>query len=208
MFLLDNSEDLHMKKIPDSRILTISGPSGAGKTTLISALLEAVPGAEPLMRVTTRGHRSSDNPGEYIHLSTEGFGRWKQEGRLLFPNQNHGFQHAMLREQVERVLNLANAGIVVGDVMYTGAEQLACYAQQRNRNDLVRAVFLETRGNATELRRRMQERGDDPENIEQRIEDCRLWSQKARASTLPFEFVDALSPKQVVLEEVLNALFR
>ena len=60
-------------------ILTITGPSASGKTSLARALRLQIPGAVVLTSVTTRKPRPSDLPGEYKYETQEGFSKLKQE---------------------------------------------------------------------------------------------------------------------------------
>ncbi len=65
-------------------VFVITGPSGAGKGTLVTALLERVPELELAISATTRGRRPGERDGrEYWFLSGEEFDRRLEDGEFL-----------------------------------------------------------------------------------------------------------------------------
>jgi len=48
---------------PADKLVVITGPSGAGKGTLIKALVEAMPGLEVAVSATTRARRPGERDG-------------------------------------------------------------------------------------------------------------------------------------------------
>ena len=57
-----------------------------------------------------------------------------------------------------------------------------------------------------ELRRRLARRGDEPQDIEGRIADCRDWDEKVGVSDFPYLFVRNDSVIEVAVQEVLGAM--
>ena len=62
--------------MPVRPVFVVTGPSGAGKGTLIKGLLERVPGMEVAVSATTRPQRPGEVDGrEYWFLSDDEFSR-------------------------------------------------------------------------------------------------------------------------------------
>ena len=65
-------------------MLVLSSPSGAGKTTLARALLQAESGIDMSVSVTTRPKRPGEVEGkDYIFVSQEEFSKLRDKGDLL-----------------------------------------------------------------------------------------------------------------------------
>ncbi len=54
--------------MPDAPVFVITGPSGAGKGTLIKALVERVPVLEVAISATTRPRRPGETDGVEYHF--------------------------------------------------------------------------------------------------------------------------------------------
>jgi guanylate kinase len=66
------------------RLIVISGPSGAGKTTLIKRLFETCPNLKLSVSATTRRPRAGERDGvDYHFLSAEEFERRREAGEFL-----------------------------------------------------------------------------------------------------------------------------
>ncbi len=83
-------------------LIIISGPSGAGKGTLVERLVARVPDVWVSVSATTRSPRPGEVDGEdYIFLSQEEFERRVQEGEFLEWATVHGNRYGTLRSTVE-----------------------------------------------------------------------------------------------------------
>ena len=84
---------------------SITGPSGAGKGTLIKALLERVPELEVAVSATTRLRRRGEEDGrEYWFLSDAEFVRRVAEGDFLeHVTYVSGKRYGTLRSEVDRI---------------------------------------------------------------------------------------------------------
>jgi guanylate kinase len=65
-------------------LVVLSGPSGAGKGTVVKALLERRPQIRLSISATTRAPRQGETDGkEYYFISREKFSRMTEEGKML-----------------------------------------------------------------------------------------------------------------------------
>jgi guanylate kinase len=86
-------------------VFVITGPSGAGKGTLIQALLGRVPELEVAISATTRQQRQGEEDGrEYWFLSDAEFARRVHDGDFLeHVTYVSGKRYGTLRSEVERI---------------------------------------------------------------------------------------------------------
>ena len=87
------------------RVFVVTGPSGAGKGTLIEALLDRVSGLEPTVSATTRAQRAGEEDGrDYWFLTESDFGRRIDEGQFLeYVTYVSGRRYGTLRSEIERI---------------------------------------------------------------------------------------------------------
>lgn len=143
-------------------VFIVSGPSGAGKGTLVRALLDRVPGVWLSVSATTRDPRPGEVDGvDYFFLSAEEFERLIAEDGFLEWAEVHGNRYGTLRSTVEEH---ASAGEqVVLEIDPQGA------AQVKRAMPSAVLVFIEP-PSFEELRRRLIGRGSEtPEQIERRL---------------------------------------
>jgi guanylate kinase len=86
-------------------VIVITGPSGAGKGTLIRALLPRVPELELAVSATTRLQREGEVEGrDYYFLSEADFARRVAKGEFLeHITYVSGQRYGTLRSEVERI---------------------------------------------------------------------------------------------------------
>jgi guanylate kinase len=114
--------------VPTRPVFVVTGPSGAGKGTLIKGLLERVPGIEVAISATTRSQRPGEEHGsEYWFLSDDEFTRKVDDGGFLeWVSYVSGRRYGTLRSEIERIaedgricvleLELDGALVVQGEV--------------------------------------------------------------------------------------------
>lgn len=91
--------------MPSRPVLVVTGPSGAGKGTLIKGLVERIPALEVAVSATTRPQRPGEVDGrEYWFLSDTEFERRVEAGDFL----EHiayvsGRRYGTLRSEIERI---------------------------------------------------------------------------------------------------------
>lgn len=103
----------------DTKIFIISAPSGAGKTTLVRAMMQRFDCFEFSVSATTRAPRSYEKDGVHYHfLSAEDFIRRRDQGDFLeweevYPGKFYG----TLRSEVDRILAKGHCPIFDVDVV-------------------------------------------------------------------------------------------
>ncbi len=148
--------------MPRGRLIVVSGPSAAGKSTLIRAAREAIPELAYSVSATTRNPRKGEVDGrDYVFLSREEFEKWIEEGRFLEWAEYSGNLYGTLEEKVEEFLE--NGRSVILEIELQGARQV-----RQGRPDavmvFVRAPSLE------ETRKRLEGRAtEDLEALEARM---------------------------------------
>ena len=86
-------------------VIVVTGPSGAGKGTLISELLRRLPQLEHTVSATTRERRAGEEDGrEYWFLSPQEFERRVEAGEFLeYITYVSGKRYGTLRSELERI---------------------------------------------------------------------------------------------------------
>ncbi|HHT26202.1 MAG TPA: guanylate kinase [Firmicutes bacterium] len=136
-------------------LVILSGPSSAGKNTLLSAIKGRVPGMLYSISVTTRKPRPGERHGvDYFFLDDAEFTRLRDSGGLLEWAEYCGHYYGTPREFVED--SLAAGHIVITDIDIQGARQI------RTAMPEAVAVFLMP-PSLEELQKRIVARGTDSE---------------------------------------------
>ncbi|MGN6452150.1 MAG: guanylate kinase [Steroidobacteraceae bacterium] len=147
------------------RLFVIAAPSGAGKTSLVKALLEGDPSLRLSVSHTTRKRRDTEQEGrEYHFVSVDVFERLRAAGEFLEHAQVFGNLYGTSRAYVER--QLADGHDVVLEIDWQGAQQV--------RRALPRcvSVFILPPSRAA-LRERLARRATDtPEVIARRLAEA------------------------------------
>ena len=180
-------------------IWSLTGPSASGKTTIARLLQKAVPEAKPLMSVTTRPPRPSDNPGEYEYVSEAQFSSLSRAREFLWEVAPHGHRYATRKSRIDEALA---EGIFIPIIVIEAVVKLHAYAAAQGKADSVRSLYIRM-SDEEELRRRFSVRGDDPADMERRIAQCRDWNARARSAGIPFYMMDGEGTPESKAEEAL-----
>nr|BCW99973.1 MAG: guanylate kinase [Bacteroidota bacterium] len=151
------------------RLIILTAPSGAGKSTIARALRERFPELVFSVSATTRPPRPGEQNGrDYVFLSEEEFRRWIEEGKLIeyeevYPGRFYGTP----REPLERALQAGQT--VLLDVDVQGARHLKSLY-----GDRALAIFIAP-PDLQELARRLRARGTETEeSLRTRLERARM----------------------------------
>ncbi len=143
-------------------LFIVSGPSGAGKGTLVRALLDRVPDLWLSISATTRDPRPGEVEAEhYFFLSRKEFDRKVESGGFLEWAEVHGNRYGTPRDVVER--KIAEGAQVVLEIDPQGAQQV----KERMPESVL--IFVNA-PDLDELRKRLLGRGSETEaQIEARM---------------------------------------
>ena len=147
-------------------LFIVSGPSGAGKGTLVRELVGSVPDIWVSISVTTRAPRPGEVEGRHYHfISDEAFEDLVRTGGLLEWAEVHGNRYGTPRQAVED--RVAEGRQVVLEIDPQGAFQVKCLAP-----DSVLVFIMPPSWD--ELQRRLVNRGSETKaQVERRLETAK-----------------------------------
>jgi guanylate kinase len=134
-------------------VLVVTGPSGAGKGTLIHKLVERVPGIEVTVSATTRERRRAEEDGrEYWFLSDDDFLARVARGEFLeHVDYVSDHRYGTLRSELERIAKHGNVPLL----------ELETEGALRVKHELAGAVTIFISARVDELERRLRERATE-----------------------------------------------
>ena len=134
-------------------VIVVTGPSGAGKGTLIREVLKRVPGAGATVSATTRDRRPGEEDGrEYHFLSlTEFLDRIEQGDLLEHVTYVSGRRYGTLRSELERIRAQGKVPLL----------ELETEGALRVKGEVPGAVTIFISATVEELERRLRERATE-----------------------------------------------
>ncbi|HEU5404905.1 MAG TPA: guanylate kinase [Gaiellaceae bacterium] len=134
-------------------VLVVTGPSGAGKGTLIRELVERVPKIEVTVSATTRERRRGEEDGrEYWFLSDEDFLERVGRGEFLeHVEYVSGHRYGTLRSELERIARRGHVPLL----------ELETVGALRVKGEVQGAVTIFISARVEELERRLRERATE-----------------------------------------------
>jgi guanylate kinase len=140
-----------------ARLFVLAAPSGAGKTTLVKALVQRNPDLRFSVSYTTRKPRDSEKPGQdYVFVTEEKFTKLQDEGEMLESAEVFDNLYGTSRSQVERLL--ADGHNVLLEIDWQGARQV-----RESMPECVSIFILPP--SRDELERRLRGRRTDSEQV-------------------------------------------
>ncbi len=139
------------------QLYVISAPSGAGKTSLVKALREHLPGIAVSVSHTTRAMRPGEEDGVHYHFADHAaFERMVEHGEFLEHARVFDNYYGTSKAAVE--VNLAAGLDVILEIDWQGAQQV------RERFPETRGIFILPPAREV-LEARLRGRGQDGEDI-------------------------------------------
>jgi guanylate kinase len=154
-----------MDELRSGTLFVFAAPSGAGKTTLVHAVVRKHPELRFSISYTTRAPRKNEANGvDYLFVDEQEFMRLRDTGEMLEYASVFDNYYATSRSQVEK--HLADNRDVILEIDWQGARQV-----RESMPECVSVFILPP--SIEELERRLRERRtDSPEVIERRLRDA------------------------------------
>jgi guanylate kinase len=134
-------------------VFVVTGPSGAGKGTLIKRLLDRVPGMEVAVSATTRPLRPGEEDGrEYWFLTDDEFTRRVDADEFLeWVPYVSGHRYGTLRSEIDRIADEGKTCVL----------ELELDGALRVQDELEESVTIFIAADVPELERRLRERATE-----------------------------------------------
>lgn len=143
-------------------LIIISAPSGAGKTTLVHALVESVPNLLVSVSHTTRDQRDGEKDGEDYHfIDAPAFEALIKKGEFLEYAEVFNHYYGTSRPWVEQHLAMGNN--IILEIDWQGAQQV------RKQLNETFTIFILPPSYET-LAARLHNRGDDENLVRERMQ--------------------------------------
>lgn len=135
----------------------VSAPSGAGKTSLIKALIESMPGVYASVSHTTRPKRPNELEGVHYHFVTRPrFEELLAQGAFLEHAEVFGHCYGSTQSTIKQ--SLATGVDLILEIDWQGAQQVRRLLPE------ARSIFI-VPPSRTALYQRLQGRGQDAESV-------------------------------------------
>lgn len=147
------------------KLLIVTAPSGAGKTTIVRHLLTTFPQLRFSVSATNRQRRPMEiNGRDYYFLSTTRFRELVDQGAFLEWEQVYADQYyGTLQSEVDRILGDGRA--VIFDIDVQGALNL-----KQTYGDKALAIFIQPPSLKALVERLNQRNTEDPQSLKKRID--------------------------------------
>jgi guanylate kinase len=151
--------------IPPRKIIVITAPSGAGKSSLVRKLLRQLSPLQFSVSCTTRDKRLGEEDGkDYYFISADEFKRKVQSGEFaeheeVYPGRHYG----TLKSEIERIWN--NRKVAVFDIDVKGALNL----KQQYGNDCL-TIFIQPPSKESLINRLKNRGSEDAKSLKARIQ--------------------------------------
>lgn len=169
------------------KLLIITAPSGAGKTTIVRHLLETIPELSFSVSATNRPRRPMEiNGRDYYFLTTERFREMVEQGAFLEWEEVYTDQYyGTLRSEVSRIRS--EGKVVIFDIDVQGALNL-----KKEYGDQALSIFIQPPSLEALIERLKNRKTEDAKSLQKRID----------RATQELTFQDAFD--QTIMNDDLN----
>jgi len=164
-------------------LFVVAAPSGAGKSSLVKALMELDSRVQPSVSHTTRAPRGQEKHGrEYFFVSGQEFDSMVQANGFVEWANVHNYRYGTSRKAIEE--RIAQGADVVLEIDFQGAIQIKTLFANAI------CIFI-LPPSWEELRSRLERRGEDaPDVIEMRLKNAA--TEVAQVSKFDFVIINEL----------------
>jgi guanylate kinase len=178
-------------------LFVVAAPSGAGKSSLVKALMELDSRVLPSVSHTTRAPRGQEKHGrEYFFVSHAEFDAMISNNAFVEWANVHGFRYGTSKKAIEE--RIAQGADVILEIDFQGALQI--------KKTFANAVLIFILPPSwEELRARLERRGEDsPESVEVRMKNAAV--EVAQAHEFDFVIINELFERALFdLKAVVHA---
>lgn len=196
-------------------IVVICGVSGAGKTVIVSSLLQVFPNSGRIESYTVRLKRETDPQGEYIHVSDEEFKALDSSGFFLWKvgpfGSKYGTAKSSIKSAAEKKSRISFITLIPNIIIFDLLEK---FTDSLGGVDIMYCYILSPGPDI--IRKRLSKPGRDNEDMEKRIKECANWDDWAKREYLtgriPFIFVsndkegDITEPANFILNSIMERI--
>ncbi|MCE2781037.1 guanylate kinase [Limnohabitans sp.] len=178
-------------------LFVVAAPSGAGKSSLVKALMELDSRVQPTVSHTTRAPRGQEKHGrEYFFASAQEFDAMVLGDAFVEWAHVHGQRYGTSKKMIEE--RMAQGADVILEIDYQGALQI----QKMYANAVL--IFI-LPPSWEELRSRLERRGEDtPDIIELRLQNAAI--EMAQAPEFDFVIINEVFDRALFdLKAVVHA---
>lgn len=145
-----------------SNYIVFSAPSGAGKTTIVNALVKEHQNLAISISATTRERRQNEVDGrEYVFLSVDAFKQAIKDGKFLEYEEVHGDYYGTLKMTVDNLIKQGYA--ILFDIDVNGAKSIKRY------HPGAILIFIKPPSEAELIRRLKNRKSETTKSIKQRL---------------------------------------
>ncbi|KAA0205500.1 hypothetical protein EDM68_05630 [Candidatus Uhrbacteria bacterium] len=162
-------------------LITLTGSSGVGKTTIMKRLLREIPDARLLRSVTTRERRPSDAEGEYLYVTEADFLLRQERDEFAWDAEFGSARYGTLKSDLR--LALASDEPHFAAIVPTIIPALHAFASVEVYATRVRSIYLKSPGADILFRRLTVDRGEPIAAAEAKIKECAEWDKIAFDTT-------------------------
>lgn len=188
--------------LQEHKIIIITAPSGAGKTSITRYLLNKYPQLSFSISATTRAARGNEQNGiEYYFISVDAFQQKIAEDAFIeWEMVYEGKYYGTLKSELERIWSQGKTPVL--DIDIKGAIHVQ---QQFTKNSL--SIFIEP-PSVEELKKRLESRGTEtPENIQTRLSKAAYeisFKDQFNKIIVNADLVKACAETETVIKEFLG----
>lgn len=180
------------------QILTFTGASGAGKTTMVKELLKS-PQFSLVPSITTRNSRLSDLLGEYEYITDTEFDWLKCWDAFVWDVSFGGNKYGTKYESINEALRSSLYSVMI----------LVPHAVKELRNyvgvEAVTSFYIHSPEDAV-LHSRLEQRGEMSDSIDRRLKESKGWDELAERSGIPYIFITNNGTIEEAVEKVKGYL--
>ncbi len=171
-------------------IIVISGPGGAGKGTIVRELCNRDPKVTVSKSWTTRKPRTDDKEDSYFFVDDATFKKHKEEGGFIEWNEFLGSMYGTPKPDNKEERDL------ILEIDVSGGRQISTRVPETV------LIFVDVED--SELRRRLAQRGDETDKIEERVIEAKRERKEAKDLNYQIILNDDLEKATKEIHEIIS----